>query len=259
MAVQGLLLDLEGVIYIGSEPVAGAEAALSRLRKQGLAMRYLTNTTTLPRDSILARLRDMGIEASREDVLTPAIAARRLLHRADVHRVHLAAPDPLAADFGDFELVKAKPEAVVLGDLYRSFDWDRLNDLFAMLHEGARLVALHRNRVCRRGDTIALDLGPFVAALEYAANVKATVVGKPSPEFFSTAIESLGLEAASVVMVGDDIEADIGGARIAGARAIQVCTGKYTPADDSRERFAPDARIDSVADLPDLLESWHRR
>lgn len=121
------------------------------------------------------------------------------------------------------------------------------------MQQGAVLVTLHKNRYCRREGEIALDLGPFVAALDYAADTQAEIVGKPSKLFFDLALAELGLDAESVAMVGDDIEADIGGAGQAGLTTIQVRTGKFTPKDGEHPSIRPDHLIDSAADLPSLL------
>jgi HAD superfamily hydrolase (TIGR01458 family) len=169
-----------------------------------------------------------------------------------VERLHLATPPELADDFAEFELVDQGPEAIVLGDLYKGFDWDRLNTLFQMMQQGASLIALHKNRYSRRGYQIALDLGPFVAALDYANDTTAEVVGKPSRLFFELALDDLRLEASSVAMVGDDIEADIGGAQGVGLMTIQVRTGKYTDKDLENPSIRPDRRINSIAELQSL-------
>ncbi len=253
MTVQGLLLDLEGVLYQDDRPLAGAIEALARMRGDGLRVRYLTNTTTRPRSAIVARMAGMGFAVEADEVFTPPAAAALLLERDGLTRLHLAAPAALAEDFSGFVLTDEAPDAVVMGDLYREFDWNRLNGIFAMLRAGARLIALHKNRYCRRDDDLALDLGPFVAAVEYAADVRADIAGKPSANFFDMALASLGLAADAVVMVGDDIEADIGGAQHAGLGAVQVRTGKYSPADESHPTVTPDACVDSIADLPDLI------
>ena len=186
-------------------------------------------------------------------IFTPAAAAGRFLRSEGLQRVHLAAPTALAEDFAGFDLVDAGAEAVVLGDLYLDFSWERLNQLFTLLREGARLIALHKNRICRRGAEIALDLGPFVSALEYASGQTALVVGKPARDFFDLALADLGLPRGEVVMVGDDIEADIGGAQAAGLFAVQVQTGKYSAIDRRHPRVRPDALIASLADLEAAL------
>lgn len=252
MTVQGLFLDLEGVLYQGSEPIPGASEAMSSLTASGLKMRYLTNTTTQPCRAIVEKLGKMGFDVAVEHVFTPGIAAALLLRQRNVARIHLAAAPELAEDFAGFELVDQDPEAIVLGDLYKGFSWDRLNTLFQMMQQGATLIALHKNRYSRRGDMIALDLGPFVAALDYANGTTAEVVGKPSELFFKLALDDLGLEAASVAMVGDDIEADIGGAQRIGMMTIQVRTGKFTPNDLEHPSIQPDRRIGSAAELTSM-------
>lgn len=257
MALSGVLLDLEGVLYQDGRPIDGAGDAVAGLREKGLAIRFLTNTTTRPRGDILATMAAMGFEATADDIFSPAMAAGRFLEAAGVSRIHLAAPPGLAEDFAGFTLVEDDPEAVVIGDLHGDFSWRRVNGLYAMLRGGARLVALHKNRYCKRGDDLALDLGPFVAALEYAAAMEADVMGKPSPAFFAMALASLGLDAGGVVMVGDDIEADIGGAQGAGLRAVQVETGKFSPQDLNHGRITPDGRIPSIAALPAFLAAMN--
>jgi HAD superfamily hydrolase (TIGR01458 family) len=169
--------------------------------------------------------------------------------------IHLAAVPSLAEDFTDFQLVDESPDAVVMGDLHKDFTWERLDSLFRMVHGGAQLVALHKNRYCRRDIELSLDLGPFVAALEYATNTQALVVGKPSKPFFFSAVADMGLTTNEVVMVGDDLEADIGGALDAGFKAVQVKTGKYSAHDDDHTEVRPTARIASIADLPAWLDT----
>ena len=241
------------MLYQDGRPIDGAIDAVAALRDQGLAIRFLTNTTTRPRGDIRASMLAMGFEAALDDIFSPAMAAGNFLKDAGVTRIHLAAPHGLAEDFEGFTLVEKDPEAVVMGDLHGDFSWRRVDALYTMLRGGARLVALHKNRYCQRGDDLALDLGPFVAALEYAADIEADVMGKPSPAFFAMALASLGLGAGDVVMVGDDIEADIGGAQDVGLRAIQVETGKYSAQDLGHGRITPDGRMPSIAGLPAYL------
>lgn len=254
MRVKAILLDLEGVLYEGDRPVEGATAAVARLHGMGLDLRYLTNTTTRSRAGVAERLAGLGLELSATALFTPLAAARRLLAGWNAHRIRLAAPPAAAADFDGLELVTTGPvDAVVVGDLYKGFDWDLVNELFGLLRGGARLIALHKNRYCRRDDGIGLDVGPFVAALEYAANTQAVVVGKPSRDFFQLALDDMGVAAAETIMVGDDIDADIGGGQGAGLTVVQVRTGKYTSADLDHPSVRPDYRIDSIAALPDLI------
>ncbi len=255
MPVRAVLLDLEGVLYQEGAPIAGALEAVRALEARGLPLRYVTNTTTTSRAGVARRIAKVGLDIDPATLFTPLAAARYLLTQWGARRICLAAPAETAEDFAGLELSDQGPvDAVVLGDLYKGFDWDRLDRLYGLLRGGARLIALHKNRYCRRGADIGLDAGPFVAALEYAAGLEAVVVGKPSATFFELALADLGVEAGAALMVGDDIEADIGGAQGAGLRAVQVETGKYTPADRDHPSVTPDARIPAIADLPALID-----
>lgn len=258
MTVKGLLLDLQGVLYQDGLTFEGAPQAVAALRARGLALRFLTNTTTRPRYDIVARMRGMGFDVEENQVFTPACSAASLLTDLGVHRIHLAAPTPLAEDFSNFALVDEGPEAIVLGDLHTGFTWSLLDELFTMIHEGAKLIALHKNRYCRIDNHLSLDLGPFVALLEYAADTQALVVGKPSQPFFHGAVTDMGLTPGDVVMIGDDLEADIGGALNAGLRAVQVQTGKYSARDEANTDIRPTARIPSIADFPAWLDNGQR-
>lgn len=255
LRAQGLLLDLEGVLYQDGEAIAGAADALARLRATGIKLRYLTNTTTQPRASIVARLQGLGFALSADQVFTPPAAAVKLLAAQGISRIHLATAESLAEDFADFQLVEDHAEAVVMGDLYKGFGWDCLNRIFTLVEAGAVLIALHRNRYCRREGEIALDLGPFVAAIEYASAQPATVVGKPGRAFFELAVRSMDLVPEDAIMVGDDLEADIAGAQRAGLRAIQVQTGKFRIEDRAHPEIHPDLWIRSISDLPSVFQA----
>jgi HAD superfamily hydrolase (TIGR01458 family) len=152
--------------------------------------------------------------------------------------------DLLEIDFTDDH-----PDYVLVGDLGKGFTYERLNPAFRHLMEGAKLLALQKNRFWQTDVGLSLDAGPFVAALEYASGKNASVVGKPERDFFRLALEYLGLEAHEVAMVGDDAEADVMGARRAGLVGIQVRTGKWQADVDGA-----DLVVDSIADLPGVVE-----
>ena len=116
--------------------------------------------------------------------------------------------------------------------------------------DGAELVALQHNRYWRRSDGLALDVGAYAAALEYATGREAVTVGKPAREFFLAAMADLGTERG--VMIGDDVEADVGGAMGAGLPGVLVRTGKYRQ-DALKARVTPTAIVDSIKDVPTLL------
>ena len=247
MNPKGLLIDLDGTLYVEGVPIPGARDALLRLGAAGVPYRYVTNTTRKPRREVVSRLQNLGFPAREDLILAPAVAANALL---EGKRCHALVAEALLEDLADVDIVGNSPaEHVLVGDLGYGFDYTRLNRAFRLLMDGAGLVALQRNRFWQEADGLSLDAGPFVAALEYASGKTATVVGKPEPAFFEAALRDLGLESKDMAMVGDDAESDVAGARRAGLQGIQVRTGKYR----SETAGEADAEIESIADIPALL------
>jgi HAD superfamily hydrolase (TIGR01458 family) len=251
----GILLDIDGVLHVGYEPIPGAVETLTEVRERTAGVRLVTNTTSRPAREIAERLRGAGFDVDGTELVTPAGIALRHCRERGHDAVMLLVPESLREDLDG--LHDATPDgpvdAVVLGDLGAGFTEDVLNPAFRALLDGAELIALQHNRYWRSADGLVLDVGAWSAALEYAADVEAVVVGKPSRAFFEDALSGIGVNAPSAVMVGDDVEADVGGALDAGMQAVLVRTGKYREDAVRASGVEPTATIDSIADLPALL------
>ncbi len=250
--VKGILFDIGGVLYVGSEPIPGARELIASLQGR-VKMRFLTNSTRRPPHVIYEKLKQMGFEVEPEQLFTALAAARRIVEEAGGRAVTILTEEA-EKYFGSLHCIDTTSPFVVVGDAGENFNYPRLNRAFRTLIHGARLIAAAENRYFKDSDgELSMDAGGFVRALEYAADVKAEVVGKPSREFFHQALASMGVRPEEAIMVGDDIESDIAGAQNAGLRAVLVRTGKFRPEDLERAVF-PDEVIDSVADLAKLLE-----
>jgi len=247
--LRGCLFDLDGTLYQGDEPVPGAVEALAQLRRRGIPIRYVTNTTRFPRSTLAARLGRMGFEAHPSEILSGPSAAAALLRERALRRVQLLVAPATLEDFEGFEVTSENPDAVVVGDLGEGWTFPILNQAFRNVLEGAELFALQRNRYWLTEGGLALDGGPFVVALEFATRKTATLAGKPSPRFYGAALRELGLPADNVVMFGDDLEGDVLGAKALGMMGVAVRTGKYRPEDEGRLRREADAVIGSVGML----------
>jgi HAD superfamily hydrolase (TIGR01458 family) len=252
-----VLVDIDGVLHVSGEPVPGAAEAVARLREDGHRLRFVTNNTTRARAALAADLQGIGIELGEEEIETTALAAARLLEGQRVF------PLTLEAVHGDLsrhvELVDSDADAVLVGgadetdEPERTFAWGRLDRAFAEVEGGAKLVCLHRNRWWQTSSGPKLDSGAVVAGLEYAAGVEAEVVGKPTAAYFEAALAELGARAEDAVMVGDDVEADVSAAKRLGMLGILVRTGKFRRDTLAAANPAPDAVLDSIADLPAYL------
>jgi phospholysine phosphohistidine inorganic pyrophosphate phosphatase len=254
-ALKAIVLDLDGVLYVEDEPVPGAVDAVAALREGGLGLRFATNTTSRPRRGILERLRRLGFDVEPGELVTPAALAVRHCAERGLGRVALVMNDALRDEFAELDAAPGggPVDAVIVGDCGEDFDFALLNGAFRSLMEGAELIALQKNRFWLRPDGLALDVGPFVAALEYGAGVEAHVVGKPAGPFFAAILGDLGVAAEDAAMVGDDVETDVGGALAAGLAGVLVRTGKFREDRLRSSGVEPTQVVDSIADVPALL------
>ncbi|UCV18973.1 TIGR01458 family HAD-type hydrolase [Ferribacterium limneticum] len=246
---KAVLIDLAGVLHTGDEALPGAVRALDRLRMSGLPLRFLTNTTRTPSTILFAKLQRMGFTLAASEIQTAALAARTLVRSRGLRPLWLIHPD-IAAEMGEND---PEPNVVVLGDMGTHFTYPILNHAFRLLMEGLPLVAMARNRYFMEPDGLSLDMGAFVAGLEYSAGITAEITGKPAPAFFNAALAELGIAPAQAVLIGDDLSDDIGGAQAAGIPGILVRTGKFRAGDDAHPDIRPAAIYDDFSAVVDAL------
>jgi HAD superfamily hydrolase (TIGR01458 family) len=256
--MAAILLDVDGVFHVSGEPIPGGAVAVARLREAGHRLRFVTNNTTRARADLAGDLRALGVELDDQELQTTAAAAARALKGRRVLALTMAAIVP---DLEGVELVGEDAEAVLLGgadetdETGRVFSYHNLARAFHELDGGAELYCLHKNRWWQTARGPFLDAGAFVAGLEYAGGVEATVLGKPSGAYFAAALEALDADAGMSWMVGDDVESDIAGAQTHGMKTVLVRTGKFRPDAVEAARIRPDGIISSIAQLPEWLEN----
>jgi HAD superfamily hydrolase (TIGR01458 family) len=258
-AIQGVFLDIDGVLTVSWEPLPGAVDTIAWLRRSGVPFLLLTNTTTPGRRRLAELLKDAGFDVTPEEIVTAAVATAAYLRTEHPGARCLLLGDPdLGNDFDGVEFVQERADVVVVAGADDAFTWANLNNALQMLRSGASLVAMHRNMTWMTAEGLKLDAGAFLMGLEEAAGVRATVVGKPNADFFRQALKMLRFEAQSVAMVGDDVENDVLAAQRLGVTGVLVRTGKFDAQQLQETVGGPDHVIDSVADLPALLESLRK-
>ena len=254
MGVDTVLIDIDGVLTTSWKPLPGAVDAIKRLRADGLSIALVTNTTSRTRSSIADTLIDAGFPITADDVLTaPAVTAAYLAQEHPGARCLLLNHGDIRADFGDIELVDDDPDVVVLGGAGVEFGYDALNTVFGHLCRGAALVAMSASMYWRTDEGLQLDTGAFLAGLQDAAGVRATVTGKPAAEFFTAALGRVGGKPESSLMIGDDLDSDVLAAQRCDITGVLVRTGKFRAETLDASEDKPDHVIDSIADLPGLL------
>jgi HAD superfamily hydrolase (TIGR01458 family) len=255
--MASILLDIDGVLHVSGEPIPGAAEAVAELRRAGHLLRFVTNNSTRPRSRLADELREMGFALEDDELQTTPRAAARELAGKRVLALVMAAIVP---DLDGLDLVGHDAEAVLVGGCDETlepnqvFSYMNLARAFAEIQQGASFYCLHKNKWWQTSRGPLLDGGAFVAGLEYATGVEATVLGKPSPSYFAAALDALDAEPERTWLVTDDVEADVRGARLFGMRTTLVRTGKFRPETLETADPAPDIVVSSLAQFPALLE-----
>jgi HAD superfamily hydrolase (TIGR01458 family) len=258
-SMAAILLDIDGVFHVSGRPIDGVGAAVARLREDGHRLRFVTNNTTSSRADLAEDLRALGVVLEDEELETTPRAAARTLAGKRVLALTMAA---IRTELEGVEIVGEEADAVLIGgadetaESTRVFSYMNLARAFAELDAGAELFCLHKNRWWQTSRGPLLDSGAFVAGLEYAAGVEATILGKPSPAFFGAALDALDADAEYTWMVGDDLDADIAGAKACGLNTILVRTGKFREESLGDALRKPDAVVDSISDVPAYLSQF---
>jgi HAD superfamily hydrolase (TIGR01458 family) len=271
---RAMLLDLDGVIVVAGAPVPGTTEAIEGLERRQMPYRIVTNTSAVSRDTLSRWASKLGapIPADRFQSALSASAAwtRRTFPGQPLY---VLASEDARQEFAGQQLLThaaagargAAAAAVVIGDSPEEATFDNLDRAFRLVRGGATLVGMHRNPWWLTPNGPTLDSGAFVVGLEFAAETRARIIGKPSSAFFGMAVADLrravgrGLARRDIAMVGDDVRTDIRAGQRAGLRALFVLSGKHTEADAeaaARERGGrrPDGVATSLAEVVAALD-----
>lgn len=247
----GYLIDMDGVIYRGSQLIPGADKFIHSLRQDNVPFRFLTNNSQRARRDIATKLQRLGIEVEEEHVFTCAMAtARYLATQKPNGTAYVIGEGGLltALHNNGYSIVDKDPDYVVVGE-GRTLNFEMVEAALGMILGGAKLIATNMDPNCPTQTGTRPGCGAIVAMLEAAAGVKAFSVGKPSPIMLRAARKELNLTTDQTVVIGDTMETDILGGVQLGFKTILVLSGGTRHADLSRYAYRPDMVVESIADI----------
>jgi HAD superfamily hydrolase (TIGR01458 family) len=265
--VRGLLLDLDGVLVLQGKAIPGAQEAMAEIDRRGIPYRVVTNTSLVSRLALSTWGKSLGLRVPPERIMSALSCSAGYTARTFPGRpLFVIASEDARAEFAGQKLLSgteadrkgAEAAAVVIGDSPDEATYDNLNRAFRLIRGGAQLIAMHKNRWWLTPAGPTLDSGAYVAGLEYAASVKALVLGKPSEDFFREASSALLEEISAssggrpgrgdIAMVGDDLWTDVLSAQRLGLRGVFVLSGKH-----GREELTQAANAGRGGGVPDLV------
>ncbi|MEO8025768.1 MAG: HAD-IIA family hydrolase [Bryobacteraceae bacterium] len=248
---HGYLIDMDGVIYRGSEPIPGAADFIRYLQEEGIPYLFLTNNSAFTPLDVVVKLRRFGIATSPDHVYTSALATAEFVQRQR--------PDGTAFVIGEGGLLNAlndvqyaitqnSPDYVIVGE-GRVLNFELVELAHRHIMNGASLLSTNSDTWCPTDAGPRPGCGAIVALLEAASGRKAYHVGKPNPFMMRTARKRIGLSTDEVIMIGDTMETDIRGATDLGFESILVLTGSSSRESLREFPYAPTRVVESIAEL----------
>jgi NagD protein len=260
-ARHGYLIDMDGVLYRGTEVIPGADDFIRRLREREVPFRLLTNNSQRTRRDVAAKLARMGIEVEEEHVFTSAMATARFLACQKPGGTAFVIGEGgllTALHQNGYAVVDHDPDYVIVGE-GRTFNLELVEAAVRMIVRGAKLIATNLDPNCPTQDGLRPGCGALVALLEIATGVKAFSVGKPSPVMMRAVRKELGLTTDQTTIIGDTMETDILGGVQLGFHTVLVLSGGTRREDLSRFAYRPEVVVESVAEFAAMLDEADRR
>ena len=252
-SIKGFLIDIDGVILSSNELIKGSLNFIKNLNKKKIPYRFLTNNTTKNKKQLLLKLKKVGLTVNENQIISAGLAGISYLKKIGSPSCHLYLNKSLSKEYSIFETNKKNKKYVVVGDRGNNWDYKALNEIFNLLISGCELISLHKGKYFEKEKKMQIDIGSIVSALEYCSGKKSVIIGKPSKEFFAIALDSLELNSKNVVMIGDDLFADIEGAKLQNINTILVKTGKFRDDIVKNSLIKPDLIISSIDEMNKLI------
>ncbi len=256
-AIAHLVIDMDGVLYRGDEPLPKLREFFAYLRQRPIPFILATNNSTQTPEQYTAKLARMGVDILPAEILTSGQATARFLAREYPAgtRVHVFGMPSLRQALEEEGFVLADEDvAVVVASMDREVTYEKLKRATLLIRGGARFVATNRDPTVPSAEGLLLPgTGTMIAALETASGVTPTVIGKPEPTMFELAMAQMGARPETTATIGDRLDTDILGGQRAGLTTICVLSGSTSRAE--AEAFGPDYIFEDIAELLDAWQS----
>lgn len=251
MNVKPILIDFDGVIKIGDSPAPDADEFFGFLSDENIPACILSNSTLRTGDLIKEFFASNKIEINIPAIT--AFDASLSYVKKNYKKFRVYCRDHLIHHFEGM-IDEENPEAIVIGDIEDSWNYQIMNDIFKKVFKGANLVAMHKNKYWNPTGELLIDAGAFIAGIEFASSKESILLGKPSPHFFKAALEKIGSDSEKdFFMIGDDAENDVQAAQNLGGKGILMYTGKTEYPLDKSLGINPDFEAHSLKEVVKIL------
>jgi len=255
--VKHLIFDLDGTIYWKGKEIPGALATIKKLEDKGYKVSFVTNTDSKPESLLHEKIKDMGIEIPLENLYTPVVAVKKYAVR-NPGKSYFCLTSRSVEESLELDKNDENPDYVIIGDFSDRMDFGFINKGFRLIQKGAEMLALAKFLIYYTAQGPNLNTGAFVAMLEHVTGKQAKLLGKPSPDFLRIACDDQNSLPSETLVIGDDITTDILGAYHLGAKSILLRTGHFAGKDLEASPVKPDFILQSIANIPEVLNDLNR-
>jgi phospholysine phosphohistidine inorganic pyrophosphate phosphatase len=249
---QGVLFDIDGVLEFQGRVYPGVVELLDGLRRKGIIIRILTNSTLKSRAHCAHRLNQLGFQIFENEVITASYATAKYLKTLHPKSCWVMLKGEGLDEFKDFSCDTENPQYIVLGDYRDGFNFENMNKVLSLLLAGSKLIVMIPEKVDHSLGKVELTVGAYGKMLEDAAQINATWIGKPNKYIFEVTLNTMKVDRQRVLMVGDRVTTDIQGAKTAGIKSVLVKTGEFKESDLAGD-IQPDYIIDRLSDIDRLF------
>ena len=249
--IRGLAIDMDGTVYKGMDAIPGAVDFVKEMNERDIPYRFVTNNSSRGCSYYHSKLRKLGFDVAKENILTSGIAAITFILRERPGRsVYPIGTESFIDEIKEYgvPIDDVNPDIVLL-----SFDttitYEKINRAYHLILDGAEFIATHPDDLCPNETGFDVDIGQFIMMLEHLTGVKATVIGKPNRLLLDMAAAQMGIDAEDIAMIGDRLYTDIRMGYDNGIASVLVLTGETSLSDLDGSDVVPTYVLDSVADV----------
>lgn len=254
--IKGVILDMDGVLWRGDEPLPGVAELFAFLTAQGIGFVLATNNSSKTPADYVAKLQRMSVHGVREaQILTSGTATASYLvsNYPQATPVHVMGGDGLKHLIAEAGFVLADLADVVVVGIDFALTYEKLKHAALLIRNGAAFIGTNGDATFPMPEGLVPGAGSLLAALQTATDRQPIIMGKPNAPMFEAGLKLLGTDAAHTLMVGDRLNTDVLGAQNVGLRTALVLTGVTTRDELVRNDVQPDG---VYSDLTDLFAGW---
>ena len=252
MQYKPLLIDLDGVLKLGNSPAPDVKEFFEFINENKIPSCILSNSTLRTGEQVIEFFASHKIELTIPAIT--AFEATLSFVKKNYKKIQVYCREYLIHHF-DGMIDNENPDAVVIGDIEDKWNYQIMNDIFKKVFAGADFIAMHKNKYWNPQGELLIDAGAFITGIEFASGKEATLIGKPSPLYFKSALEKMNSKFEDgFYMIGDDVENDVGAAQKLGGKGILMCTGKTKYTFDESVKIKPDFEAQSLMEVISILK-----